>query len=334
MNYEVMRRHYCERFTTPPHARFSGRTPITGFVIDEYTIKITRKTDEVTLFYMFLEGNKIIKIRAYQNGHLSNHEVLTTKKREIDPARLEWMGLTISTSEIVYPVKVKLGRVNQVGERIHLTIEITTTFKLYPERKDFFLPCIEFAPLSETFLNTTYWPRKTVGVDSSVSYVLPKGFQAVSMTSEGPDFVSEFEGNSFVGWVYRGETYEYLRRWLVAQMSFLYFFLLYFVIPLSGMLIVCADCFETSVPPTIIAMLCGSYFVARSYLYEKTIMPRGGELVILTTLFTLLLSVLVDFDLILLIISAVLAIFPWAALCFRYRDTRRNREKNDPWLEH
>ena len=330
MNYAVVRRHYCESFSTPPHAYFSGKIPITVCVVDEITIEITKKTKAVIVDCMFPQSNKILKIMVCRDGHLSDHEVLTPRQQQIDPERLRWMNLKGPMYEVIYPVEIRLGRVYQAGERVQLTIEITTTFETIPEKKDVFLPSVEFEPVGGTFLDPKHWPKKPYS--ASICYVLPKGFEAVSMTSEGPDLISESDGNSFVGWVFRGKTYEYLRHWIVAQISSLYFLLLYLIIPTSGLLAITADCLRISVPPTIIAMLCGSYLVTRYYLYDKTLMPPGGDLVILTTFITLLLSVFVDFDPILLIINLAVALLPWIAFYFRYRDTRRNREKNDQYL--
>jgi len=331
-NYAVVRRHYRERYATEPHAYFSGKIPITVYMTDEITIEIAKKTKKVIVDYMFPQDNKILKIKVYRNGYLSDHKVLTARQQQIDPERLGWMNLTGPMNEVICPVEVQLDREYQAGERVQLTIKITTAFKTIPECKDLFLPCIEFIPISNTFLNAKYWPKKPNIVDSSISYVLPKGFKGVPMTSEGPDFVSEFGGNSFIGWVFRGEEYEYLRHWFVAQISFLYFFLLYSIIPSSGLLVILADCLKMPVPSTIVAMLCGSYFVARYYLYDKTLMPLGGDLVILTTFITLLLSVISDFDAILLMVNIIMVIFPWIAFYLRHRETKRNQEKNDPRL--
>jgi len=337
-NFAVVRRHYCERYTTEPHAYFlTGEIPITAHIVDEITIEITKKTNEVTWDgFVFPQTNKILKINVCGNGRLLDHEVLNPKQQQVDPKKLKWLNLEDPMKETIYPLRIRLDREYQVGERVLLTIETMTAFRTIPERKDRFLPSIDFEPISSTFSSNKYWPKKSNGIDSSISYVLPKGFKAVSMTSEGPDYISEFEGNSFVGWVFRGETYEYLRRWIVAQMSFLYFLLLYLVIPSSGLLIMIIDWLGIPVPPTIIAMLCGSYLVARQYLYDRTLMPLGGDIVIFTTLFMLLLSVFVVgvLDSILLTITVAVDIVPWIAFYCRQRDTKRNREKNDPYVRN
>lgn len=327
---EVVRRYYCERFSAPPHAYFSVRgIPITAYVVDEIALEITKKTKEVTVDRMFLKDSKILKIKVCRDGHLLDHEVLTPRKQEIDLERLKRMDLEGPMYQIVYPVEVRLDREYQAGERVQLTIETTNTYKVYPEKKDAFLPSVEFLPLG-TFLDPKYWPKKPNS--ASICFVLPKGFEAVSMSSEGPDHISEYDGNSFVGWVFRGETHEYLRHWIVARMSLLYFLLLYAIIPFSGSLAMLASSLGISVPLSIATMLCGLYFAARYYLHEKTLYPLGGDLVMLTTFTTLLISVFVDFDPILLIINLAVAFLPWIAFYLRYRDTKRNRKKNDPYL--
>jgi len=259
-----------------------------------------------------------------------DHEVLTPRQQQIDPERLKQMNMKGPMYEIVYPVEVRLDKEYQAGKRVQFTIEITATYETRPEKfRDVFLPSVEFQPIG-TFLDPKYWPKKPNS--ASICYVLPKGFEAVSMSSEGPDHISEYDGNSFVGWVFRGETHESLRHWFVARMSLLYFLLLYAIIPFSGSLAMLASSLGISVPLSIVTMLCGLYFAARYYLHEKTLYPLGGDLVILTTFTTLLISVFVDFDPILLIINLAVAFLPWIAFYLRYRDTKRNRKKNDPYL--
>jgi hypothetical protein len=331
VNFAVARRHYCEEYTTPPHAYFSGKIPLTTYIVDEITIEITEKTKDVVIDYTYPEGNKIIQIRVRQNEQLLDHEVLATRLQKIDPNKLEWMNLGGKMNEMIYPVRIRLNKEYGVGERVQLTIEMTTTFRIIPERKDFFLPSIEFEHVA-SFLDEKYWPKKMNVADSSISYVLPKGFNAVSMTSQGPDFISERDGDSFVGWIFRGETNEHLRHWFAAQMSIPYFLLLYLVIPLSGLLAIAAKCFQISVPSTIIAMLCAAYFAARYYLYDKTLMSPGGDLIILITFITVFVSVFGDFGLTLLVINLFAVSFPWIASYFRFRDTKRNRKKNDQLL--
>lgn len=332
INYKVVERHYCERYTTAPHAYFSGKVPIGVYIMDEVTIEITKKTRYVTLDCILPEKNKILKIKVYLKRveEPLNHEVLTPRTQQTNPNRLRWMNLEAPVAEIIFPVKVQLDKEYKAGERIQLIIKIKVAFKIIPEKKDIFLPSIDLEPVSTTFLDARYWPNKPHS--ASVSYVLPKGFKAVSMTSEGPDFISDFNGNSFIGWIFRGETREYLRHWFVAQISSLYFLLLYFIIPLSGSLVIIADCLDAAVPPTLIAMLCGSYLVARYYLYDKTLVSPGGDLVILATFITLLFSACFGFDSILLIVILIVTAPAWIAFCLRLRDTTRNQHKNDPLL--
>ena len=332
MNFAVVRRHYCERFTASPHAYFSGKIPITAYIVDEITIEIIKKTKEVIMPCFFLQKHKVLKIKVCQNGDLLDHEVLTVRQQQIPTDRLKLMNLKDSEKELVYPIKIQLDREYQAGERVQLTIETISAFRLIPEKKDFFLPCIEFIPLSSKFLDLRYWPKRPNSADSSISHVLPKGLKAVSMTSEGPDFMSELEGNSFIGWVFRGEKFEYLRHWFVARISLIYFLLLYLVIPSFGFFIIISDCLKMSVPPTIIAMLCGSYFVARYYLHDKTLMTPGGDSVIGITFASSLLSVVSDIDLVLLIINIFVFLLPWIAFGFGCLGTRQNRKKNDELL--
>lgn len=329
VNYAVVRRHFCERYTTPPHAYFSGRIPITVYVVDERTIEINNETEEVTIDCMFPQNTKILKIKVSGNDQLLNHKLLTARRQQIDPEKLKWMNLGGHMNEVIYPVKVQLDREYHASERVQLTIEVMAAFRLIPEIKDFFLPCIEFMPVTSTKTDIKNWPKASNSADSSIAYVLPKGFKAVSMTSEGPDFISEFEGNSFVGWTFRGERYSYLRYWIAARISFLYFFLLYLIIPSSALLVIIADCLKAGVPQSIITMLGASYLVARYYLYDKTLMPPGGDLVLLTAFASLLLSVVSDFDLVLLMINLALVVLPWVAFYLRRHDTKRNRKRND-----
>ena len=106
-------------------------------IVDEITIEITKKTKEVTIDYVFLEDHKVLKINVCRNGRLLDHEVLTVRQQQINPKKLEWMNLAGPMNEVIYPVKVQLNKEYQAGERVHLTIEIMTTFRTLPEKKIF-----------------------------------------------------------------------------------------------------------------------------------------------------------------------------------------------------